>query len=715
MTDADPLLSQDWYRIAHMRPRLRSGVRVTRQLVRGQTWFLLSDPVSGRHHRFNDMAYALIASCDGQATFDEVWAARVAIEGDSAPSQAEAIAVLAQAVSAHLFVGDIAPDAAAIVKRHARSQRQRRRARVNPLSFRVPLWDPERFLSAQLPRLAWLFGLPARIAVAALIALGALLLALNAGAVSDFAQRELGGGRMLLLLWLVYPVIKALHELAHAFAVKWHGGEVHEIGITLLLLTPVPYVDASASVAFARKRQRVDVAAAGIVVEALLASLALVLWLLLEPGLLKDLAFAVVFIGALSTLVVNGNPLLRFDGYFVLCDAAELPNLAARSTAYWQYLVKRLWLRLPQARFGGRAPGEWPWLVVYAPLSWAYRTVLLVLLALLGAQWSPALGLALLALAAWLVLIKPALAGLHWLAQSGEVRGQRGRAAFTASAAVALLLLLGLWLPLPQRTHAPAVVWLPDEAMVRLGSDGFVEQLLVADGAAVAAGSAIARLSNEPLQAELARVQAQLDRAQIERAMRFELDAQRTAAAEDELARLQAERERLLQRIDALTVRAAGAGRVVIEPQRVRIGQYMAQGELLAQVLPQGAPLVRALVRNEDIALVRERPGAISVRLAHSDGPALRAELGAAVPQASARLPTPALGEAAGGSIAQDPSDPSGRTAREARFQVDLKLDAGVDARIGARALVTFGHGDASAAELMARFARQSFLRYFER
>ena len=711
----DPLLSPEWYRLAHMRPRLRGGVRVSRQSVRGETWYVLSDPVTGRHHRFNDMAYALVGSCNGQATLDEVWSARVAAEGDDAPSQAETIRIFAQAFAANLFVGDVAPDAAALVRANTRVEGKRWRASINPLAFRVPLWAPDRFLSEQVHRVAWLFSRRARLGIGVILLLGALLLAVNFGAVSDFALRELGTGRMLLLMWLVYPLMKGLHELAHAFAVKVHGGDVHEVGVTLMMLTPLPYVDASASVGFAEKEQRIEVAAAGIVVEALLASFACVLWLLLEPGWLKDASFAVVFIGALSTLAVNGNPLLRFDGYHVLCDAAELPNLALRSTQYWQHQLKRRLLGAGNVRFGGRAKGERPWLIAYAPLSWAYRSALLVLVAVLAAKWSGALGLCVLALAAWTALLKPAWASLRWVAQSPELRGRRPRAVLALLLISGVLGGLGVGVPLPQRTHAPGIVWLPDDALVRLATDGFVEQFAVQDGEVIEAGTAIAELSNEPLLVDLVRVEALIERAQVEHALRFEFDAQRAMAAEDELVRLGAERERLRERVAGLTVRAAIGGRVVIDPRRIVAGQYVAQGELIAQVLADDAPLVRTLVRNEDIALVRERPGVISVELAHADGGTLHALLDSAVPKATASLPTPALGDAAGGSITLDTSDPSGRTAREPFFQLDLKLDAGIRAHVGARALVTFAHGDASAAELIGRFLRQSFLRYFER
>jgi putative peptide zinc metalloprotease protein len=711
----EPLLSPDWYRVASMRPRLRAGVRVSAQRVRGESWYLLTDPVSGRHHRFNHIAYRLIAACDGERTLDDVWAARAALDGEQAATQGDAIRVFAQAFGANLFIGDVAPDAAAVVKAQLRGQRQRLRAGINPLAFKVPLWDPDAFLGAHIGRVAWLFTPVCAWLLLALACLGALLLSMNAAEYMAFARERLGTGRMLLTLWLAYPLIKGLHELAHAFAVKAFGGEVHEIGITLLMLTPVPYVDASASMGFADKHRRIAVAGAGIAVELVLATLALCLWLVLEPGLPKDVAFAVVLVGGLSTLSVNGNPLLRFDGYHMLCDAAELPNLARRSTQLWQYATKRWLLRAPGARFDGHAPGALPWLLAYAPLSWAYRAVLMVLLTLWAAQTNHLLGLAALALALWLLLAQPVFAALRYLAASPELHGRRTRAALVALLGSGVLGVLAFGAELPHRTHAPGVVWLQDEALVRLGSDGFVEEFLAADGDSVAAGQPLLRLSNDALHADLQRVRAELARREVERAASFDANALRTGVAGDELARLAAERDRLQQRADQLLVRAAVAGRLVIAPRLNRVGQYLPQGQLVAHVLAPGAPLVRALVRNEDIAQVRDGTRAIGVALAHAPAQDIAATLAGAVPRAGVSLPSAALGEAAGGSIALDAADKTGRTALEPHFQLDLRLAPGVDARIGARALVTFRHADITAAELLTDFARRSFLRYFER
>jgi putative peptide zinc metalloprotease protein len=139
----------------------------------------------------------------------------------------------------------------------------------------------------------------------------------------------------LLIAWFSYPVVKALHEWSHALAVKRWGGRVREAGLMFLVFTPVPYVDATDSYGFSGKWQRAAVAAAGILAELALGAIAVYLWWLSEPGLLRAVAYNVILIAGVSTLLVNGNPLMRYDGYFVLSEALEIPNLAQRATKFW--------------------------------------------------------------------------------------------------------------------------------------------------------------------------------------------------------------------------------------------------------------------------------------------------------------------------------------------------------------------------------------------
>jgi len=139
------------------------------------------------------------------------------------------------------------------------------------------------------------------------------------------------------------------------------------MGVTLLFFTPAPYVDASAANAFRDRWHRAAVSAAGIMVELGLAAAALWVWLEVEPGPLSDFAFVVLFLCGASSLLFNGNPLLRFDGYHLLCDLLEMPNLAVRSQAYWTHLMLRLLGGTDGAPAPEMARGEHKWLLLYAP------------------------------------------------------------------------------------------------------------------------------------------------------------------------------------------------------------------------------------------------------------------------------------------------------------------------------------------------------------
>lgn len=708
------LLSPQWYRVAGLCPRLRSGVKVSRQLVRGESWYVLSDPLTGHHHRFSAAAYALVSGCDGQRRIDDIWSALVDDLGDDAPSQTEAIAVFGQAYGANLLTGETPKDARAAMNMRQRQRRKERAAAVHPLSFKVPLGNPDAKLRRLDPLAAILFG-PAGWWLAGLVAVvGAFVMAWNAGDLQQSLRQRWGDANLLWALWLAYPAVKLVHELAHAMAVRAYGGRVPEIGVQLLLLTPAPYVDASASSAFPAARHRIAVAAAGVAAEWALATVAVVAWVVLEPGWWRDIALSVSLIGGLSTLLVNGNPLVRFDGYHVLCDALELPNLAPRSARWWRERAQA-WLTgmaLPQRLVPAR--GEAKWLAFYAPAAWVYRLTLLLGLSLLAAQWQPIAGLLALGYAVWACALGPAMRALAWLADADVLHRRRGRAVGLALAGIGALSLLLFIVPVPRVTHAAGVVVLPDEALVRPEVDGFVTAIAARDGQTVAPGEVLLQLGNEPLRLEADEARRKADEAALESHAAFGSDPLRWALARDRATALEADAQRLAVKVEALTLRASVAGRLVIDPRRVVPGVHVGQGEVVAQVLPEGAAQVRALLPGSAIAELREPGLKASVALASQAAQAHDARIERSSPQASHELPSSALGQAQGGPFALDAVDRSGRTAAKPRFAIDLRLPPGVDARVGMRALVSFDLGRAPVATQLAHGVRRALLRHFD-
>ena len=279
------LYSPNWHRVKDLRPQLRAHVGVHRQRYRGQLWYILQDRTSGRFHRFTPSAQYIISLMDGNHTVQEIWDQAGIALGEDVLTQDEMIRLLAQLHTSDVLFGDIPPDVAEL---HERGERLRKRKRfamfMNPLAIRFPLFDPDKFLEALMPFIRPIFS-----AIGALILFGIVGCAFVLAGMywdeltEDITNRVLATESLLLLL-VTYPLVKTVHELGHGFAVKRWGGEVHEIGVMLLVFMPVPYVDASAASVYPEHWRRAIVGAAGIIVELLLASFALFGWISAEEG-----------------------------------------------------------------------------------------------------------------------------------------------------------------------------------------------------------------------------------------------------------------------------------------------------------------------------------------------------------------------------------------------------------------------------------------------
>ena len=244
-------LSSDWYRVAPLKPRLRGHVEVHRQLFRGDVWFILQDRHSGKYHRITPAANYMLARMNGRRTMQQIWEAACDRFDEEPPTQSETIRLLSQLHGADLIASDLLPDLAEVGQRYAQNERQSMIARIrNPMAIRVPLLDPDAFLTATVGLVRWIFTPVGFVLWLGLVVAGLVLFGLNFDLLTDGFRDQVLAAENLIVIALAYPVVKALHELGHGYATKVWGGEVHEIGVMFLVFIPVPYVDASSSVAF---------------------------------------------------------------------------------------------------------------------------------------------------------------------------------------------------------------------------------------------------------------------------------------------------------------------------------------------------------------------------------------------------------------------------------------------------------------------------------
>ena len=705
----------NWFRVAGLRPKLLPDLRVERQRYGRQVWYSLHDRLSGRVHRVSPAAFLFAVRLDGQRTVDEVWQALVAEMDADAPSQEAVIHLLMQLHGADLLAGNVPPDAAELLSRRDRFARSllSRNAR-SPLSVQVPVFDPDRMLTRLLPFLRPLLGWPGLLAWLGLVVAGAATAAQHWTELTQNVSDQVLAGQGLLAMALCYPVIKALHELGHGIVAKHFGCEVRETGVMLLILFPVPYVDASNSSALPSKWQRAGVAAAGIAVELGLAAVAALVWASAEPGLLRAVAYNVMLIGGASTLLVNGNPLLRFDGYYVLSDVLGVPNLGQRATQYFGHLFSRYAFGLRDLRGLPASAYERAVMLVYAPISWCYRTVMMVSVALFVASSYFVVGVVLAVMTPLVAIVWPCLRTLGRVVSGPAYTGRRVRAVCVTFGAIAALGLAMLVLPVPVHGNAQGVVWLDDVSLVRARTDGFVRRIDAQPGTVVGAGATLFTLQHAVADARMrvtaARVQELRAKAQAEWVTDRITAGVTTFELAEELADLARE-----QRRQAHSAVLAGADGVftAARPGTDEIGRFVKEGELMGWVTPPAGLVARVLVPQADVGLVQGALRGLSVRLA--DGvTAVPSSVLRAVPAAADDLPSPAFATGSGGTVATDPRSPQRLRAMERHFQIDVSLPPDAAARFGSRVAVRFDFGWEPVGKAIYRRVRQGLLSRFE-
>jgi putative peptide zinc metalloprotease protein len=471
-------------------------------------------------------------------------------------------------------------------------------------------------------------------------------------------------------------------------------------------------VDASSASAFRERWRRVLVSGAGIMVELALAAAAALLWTQAEPGAARALLFNIVLIAGTSTLLFNGNPLLRFDGYYILMDLIGVPNLDTRARRYWVYLLQRHGFGAHRTESPAEAPRERAWLLGYGAAAFVYRVAVMLTVALLVATQVVVVGVLLALWSIGQMLIWPLLKGLRFLVTAPALRDHRGRAVLVTAAGTGLVLGALLVVPVPYATLAQGAVVAPEDAALRTGADGFVTAILAQPGQTVRRGDPLVALEDPVAAARVEVYRAQLAVLETRFAAVNVIDRQQMRLAQEQLAQARQMLARAEERQAALLVRAERDGTFVpFQPERLP-GRFLRQGELIGHVLAEADPGIRVVVPQSEIDLVRSRTRAVAIRLVPSIAEKLPARIVRETPQALLRVPAPSLGAEGGGPILTIPGlSPGSQRPIEQFFEIELATTgAAPQAWIGGRVHVRFQHDAEPIGWRLLRSARQLFL-----
>jgi putative peptide zinc metalloprotease protein len=497
---------------------MRPDLPVERQRFGGRAWWVVKDPLGLNYFRFREEEFAVLEMLDGATSIDEI---RAAFERRFAPQRITAGEIQAFVSRLHtsgLVIADLPGQGEALYERRQLRRRERTLATVaNLLAIRFRGFDPDRFLTWLDRHLGWIFSAWFTAVCLALVAGAVGLVTVEFDVVRSRLPdwHEFFQGSNLIWLAVALGMTKVLHELGHGLACKHFGAECHEMGVMLLALVPCLYCNVSDAWLLPNKWHRVAIAAAGICVELVLASLATLVWWSTGPGLVNQLCLSIMVLSSVNTVLLNGNPLLRYDGYFILASALESPNLAHRSRAWITTTLARacLGIRLPHERIlPERHRG---WFVFYTLASLAYRWFVLVMLLWFLSQLFRPYDLPLVGLAIVALVVMGMVAGATWqMARFFNVPGRMGqvkrpRVAMTVGV-VGLLALALAFVPLPTRVYAPVTIEPSDSARVYVIVPGAIDEALVRPGDTVSEGATLATLTNRELEQEIEEVAGQL-------------------------------------------------------------------------------------------------------------------------------------------------------------------------------------------------------------
>lgn len=656
-----------WYLVENLAPALRPEVTIRRQDYWGTLWYILTEPDNNAHFRLSQEGYAFVCMLDGRRTIQNIWETCQENGDEESLSQGEVIALLGRLHTSNLLQLDMPADTENLLRRRQEKRLKKLSSTLSSFLFlRIPLWTPDAFFTRHQRAGSLLFRPAGFICWLFLLVLASRALLLNSE-IFILEARETLNPSNLPWFYGVIVLAKIVHECGHAFACKYFTakdgltGDVHSMGIMLMLFAPIPYIDVSSSVQIRSKWRRAAIGLAGVYSELFLAFLALLLWANTAEGTsLHLLARNCVIITSVTTLLFNINPLLRFDGYFVLSDLLGMPNLYQRSQAYIIYLTKKYLLGVDKAATVVHRRNEQIFYPVFATAAFLYRIIITVSIFLILENNFAFFGL-LLSLGLFYVWFGlPALKGLAYMANGPELAGMRGKSFLRFALVCAMLAMLLLGIPVEDAVTVQGVVESRDQHLIFAEVEGTLASYAPTDTPVIKGKSLIVSIKNPGLVAEfkqmnlsLAVVKARLEYAREQGDANQEgREAQEYQATLRQLAilRLQVAKRSILSPVDGIWVAP--------ELSR-RHGEWIAKGDMLGSIYSPDKLRLRAVVDQFDAARLFAEPilraeFCISGRMdVHSPGGDLFTATpeGPPVPAGRRELIHPSLSVKAGGDI----------------------------------------------------------------
>jgi len=585
--------------LANVHVNVREDLEITRHLFRGSPSYIVRDPVTFQTQRLDPPDYAVFIAINQSMPLGEIFQRLVSQKKVREPDEDQFYKFI---LSLHRigFLHLPIHDDKRLYRRLVEKQKAKRKQRLLSILFlRIPLWTPDAFLTRNIRWVAPLFSRTAFVLWLTLVIAAGYTVYKRWADLTEPLSGLLAAQNMVAM-WVTLVALKVIHEFGHAFACKRFGGYVPDMGAYMIMFTPCAYVDATSSWGFTRKSHRIIVCLAGMYVETICAAIAVFVWSMTGPSTIHHVAYNVIFLASIVTLLFNINPLMRYDGYYIFSDMTEIPNLRSRAKQYVMARLKQFALSIPAPATNMSRRLRFT-LLTYGIASTLYRTTLLIAIAAVLASKLFFVGIGLAAVYLLSTIIKTVRSLTHYLWHSEETAHVRQR----AIAIGVVVLLIGPSLiclvPSPTRVHATGVLTTQNESVIRTKAAGFIEQVTVKPGDVITVGDSVAVLRNDMLRESVARATANLKAAEIRRDA-FRISQPNLSMQEQAKATaLQQALQQAKLELDQLSVRSYEKGSVIAGMNPQHQGQFIEVGTPIATIA-SGKWRVRALLTDVEMA-----------------------------------------------------------------------------------------------------------------
>ena len=588
--------------VIRLRPELKTDMRNEHEGL----FVVVEDPVRNKFYSIGNREYRFLSALDGKTT---VAATLERLDGTDLVDEKSAIRICQWAVQSNLITGDQMDATARLEKQSQAMHRQKMMAAFNPISIKFKLFNPNKLLKRITPFTSWIFSKTA-FAVWLIVGIWATsealgswerLTAASIGILSDF--------RWVWLL-LIWALLKVVHEFAHGISCRKFGGEVNEAGILLLLFTPMAYVNVTSSWRFPSRWHRIIVAAAGMYVELFIAFISIIVWSSVSDGIVSDICYNIFFMSSVTTILFNANPLMRFDGYYMLSDTLGISNLYTKGTRWFSDTLKSWYFGIPKTP--NLCPAKELKIVsVYGVMAFFWKIVVSLGLVIGASVLFYGLGKIMAAVGIALFFAFPIWTTFRQLyGQGAPVRPENKRVIFSTALVGLSIFSLFFLIQAPGTKSSAAIVQHKDETPVRAESEGFVHQICVSNGQQVKEGQPLIILQNPQIEhevetlhheAEAARIQARMHQQARELAM-YQAEIEKLAGISKQLAEKQTQ-------LNALTIVAPFDGFVFQRDLQSKVGSFAKRGDTLLTLAEEKTKEIVVAIDQRDWESLKGKSG----------------------------------------------------------------------------------------------------------